>query len=407
MSARAGELCLDFSHNLLDDAVLDELLAGVSTAGLPAAIHAAFGPPSTDAETQQLIRALADRVRLGSRRGSTGARIRHVVDLDVDGGLGPRMVLRALRDCAGGGPDVRFVADADGIGLATALQGLDPAATLFVVRSTTSTGSATRSASESARTWLLAALGHNAAVREHFVVVADDASALRWLDTDERDRFDVRRAVGERSWLTSSAGLSILLALGAEHYDDLLAGLSDMDQHLRTTPWRDNLPVLMGLVALWNRHGLELPPPAVLPCTEDLELLPAYVQQRQPEGSSGCAATTVTPCDIIAVTTPIGRSRAQHDQLLACSLQTSPSGSAAERTGLAVMGAVRDRVPHRAVADDRPSNTLLAPALTPRVLGQLLAAYEHKHFVQQVLVAPDARPGPSEGGLAGPYAEVH
>ncbi len=190
----------------------------------------------------------------------------------------------------------------------------------------------------------------------------------------------------------------MLLALGTEHYDDLLTGLDDMDQHLRTTPWRDNLPVLMALVGLWNRHGLGLPPPAVLSCTEDLELLPAYVHAREPESVRGHLPDAARapeselegPCDVIALTTPIGRSRAAHDELLARCLPVS---------------ATAGRTSQRPAADDRACSTLLAPALSPRVLGQLLAVYEHKHFVQGLLVGGGTHnPG---AGPTGPHARVH
>ena len=450
LSVTAGALELDFSKNLLDDDAVGALVALARERGLPQRIEAMFAgehinstedravlhtalrrpadaPLAVDgqdvtADVQQVLgrmEAFTRSVRSGERTGATGQTFTTVVNIGIGGSdLGPRMVVRALRRSLDGTLEARFVANVDGADLEAALTGLDAARTLFVVCSKTFTTAETLANAGAARAWLVERLGEEA-VGAHFVAVSTNAEQVREFGIDEDDMFGFWDWVGGRYSLTSAVGLSIMLAIGPEQFRELLAGFADMDEHFRTAPLERNLPVLLGLVGVWNRNVLDMDSLAVLPYAQDLELLPNYLQQLDMEsngkrvrldgtpvdtdtgpivwgqpGTNGQHAfyqllhqgTTPVPCDMIAFVEPLSALEEQHDVLMAnCLAQTQALAFGRTAEEVAAAGVDAALVPHRTFPGNRPSNTLLVSALTPRTLGQLVAAYEHKVLTQGVL----------------------
>ena len=451
LSVRAADLHLDCSKHLLDAAALDALLDLARRSGVAERIEAMFAGEhiNTTEDRAVLHTALrrapgapllvdgqdvaagvetvlarmtgfAEQVRSGAWRGATGQAITHVVNIGIGGSdLGPRMVVRALRHWTDPSLQVRFVANVDGADLEAALDGLDPARTLFVVCSKTFTTAETLANAAAARSWLVDALGDDGAVARHFVAVSTNAAEVRAFGIDEDNMFGFWDWVGGRYSLTSAVGLSIMLAIGPEQFRELLAGFADLDEHLRTAPLEANLPVLLALVGWWNRSALDLATLAVLPYAQDLELLPAYLQQLDMEsngkrvtrdgtpvqgetgpivwgqpGTNGQHAfyqllhqgTTVVPCDFIAFAAPLSRFADQHDVLVAnCFAQSQALAFGRTQQEVEASGVDPALAPHRTFPGDRPSSTLLVSALTPRTLGQIVAAYEHKVLVQGVL----------------------
>ena len=450
LSVRAGELYLDYSKNLLDDAAIAQLLAAARDRDLPsrieamftgehinrtedrAVLHTALRRPAGDplvvdgedvteqvAQVLRRMEAFTSSVRSGQRVGATGQSFTTVVNIGIGGSdLGPRMVVRALRRSIDETLQARFVANVDGADLEAALDGLDAARTLFVVCSKTFTTAETLANASAARQWLVDALGEQA-VGEHFVAVSTNAERVREFGISEDEMFGFWDWVGGRYSLTSAVGLSIMLAVGVDQFRELLAGFGDIDEHFRTTPLERNLPVLLALVGVWNRDLLGMSTLAVLPYAQDLELLPAYLQQLDMEsngksvtldgvpvdvdtgpivwgqpGTNGQHAfyqllhqgTTPVPCDMIAFMAPLSGLTDQHDTLMAnCFAQTQALAFGRTAQEVADAGVDEALVPHRTFPGNRPSNTLLAAALTARTLGQLVATYEHKVFVQGVL----------------------
>ena len=451
MSVRAGDLHLDYSKNLLDADALDALVTLARDCGLEerieamyagahvnvtedrAVLHTALRRPRGEplvvdgqdvaADVHAVLErmeAFTDSVRSGQWRGATGERITHVVNIGIGGSdLGPRMVVRALRRQVDDTLQVRFVANVDGADLEAALTGLDPARTLFVVVSKTFTTAETLANASAARSWLVEGLADDAAVARHFVAVSTNAPQVRAFGIDEANMFGFWDWVGGRYSVTSAVGLSAMLALGPAQFRELLDGFHDIDEHFRTAPLAQNLPVLLAVIGVWNRNGLGLPSLAVLPYAQDLELLPSYLQQLDMEsngkgvtadgapvdgdtgpvvwgqpGTNGQHAfyqllhqgTTVVPCDMIAFSAPLSGLREQHDQLLAnCLAQTQALAFGRTREEVEAAGVDPSLAPHRTFPGNRPSNTILVSDLTPRTLGQLVAAYEHKVFAQGVV----------------------
>ena len=450
LSVRVGELYLDFSKNLLDDDALGALLDLARERGLAerleamfagehinttedrAVLHTALRRPAdaplevdgqdVSADVHQVLRRMeefTDSVRSGRRTGATGEAFTSVVNIGIGGSdLGPRMVVRALRRSTDATLQARFVANVDGADLEAALAGLDPARTLFVVCSKTFTTAETLANASAARAWLVDRLGEDA-VGQHFVAVSTNVGKVREFGIDEDDMFGFWDWVGGRYSLTSAVGLSIMLAVGTDQFRDLLAGFADVDEHFRTAPLEENLPVLLGLVGVWNRNALDMASLAVLPYAQDLELLPAYLQQLDMEsngksvrldgspvdtetgpivwgqpGTNGQHAfyqllhqgTTPVPCDMIAFAEPLSELAEQHDTLLAnCLAQTQALAFGRTAEEVAAAGVDAALVPHRTFPGNRPSNTVLVSRLDARSLGQLVATYEHKVFTQGVL----------------------
>jgi glucose-6-phosphate isomerase len=360
---------------------------------------------------------LAGRVRSGAWTGATGKRIRTVVNIGIGGSdLGPAMAYRALHDFADPDLAVRFVSNVDGSDIADAVEGLDAAETLFIVSSKTFTTIETLTNARSAREWLVAALGDADAVRHHFVAVSTNAEEVAAFGIDTTDMLGFWDWVGGRDSMDSAIGLSLAIAIGPERFREMLAGFRLMDEHFRTAPPERNMPVLLALLGIWNAEFLGADTHAVLPYSERLGRFPAYLQQLDMEsngksidlhgrpvdmatgpivwgepGTNGQHAfyqlihqgTRLVPSDLIGICRPARDSGGHHDLLMAnlfAQAEALAFGKTAEE--VAAEGVAPPLVPHRTFPGNRPTNVLLAPELTPAVLGQLIALYEHKVFVQ-------------------------
>ena len=449
LTAEASGLFLDYSKNRVTDETLSLLVRLAEESGLVArrqamfagekinitegraVLHVALRAPRTATirveganvvpEVHAVLdrmEAFANRVRRGTWKGFTGRRIRNIVNIGIGGSdLGPVMALEALRHYSDRNLQFRFVSNVDGIDFVEATQDLDPAETLFVVSSKTFTTMETMTNAQSARDWLLKGLGgKTAAVARHFVAVSTNAEKVSAFGIDTANMFGFWDWVGGRYSMDSAIGLSTMLAIGPERFRELLAGFHDMDQHFLKAPLSENLPVLMGLLTVWNTAFLGAETVAVLPYEQYLKRFPAYLQQLTMESNgksvtlggrrvsySTCPiywgepgtngqhsfyqlihqGTRLIPCDFIAfgkALTPLGR---HHDMLIANVLAQAEAlafGKTAEE--VRAEGTAAALVPHRVFEGNRPSNVLLARELTPRVLGQLVALYEHSVFVQ-------------------------
>ena len=362
--------------------------------------------------------AFSKRVRSGSWKGHTGKRIRNIINIGIGGSdLGPVMAYEALKHYSARGLTFRFVSNVDGIDFVEAVRDLDPSETLFIVSSKTFTTLETMTNAQSARDWLLEGLGGNAkAVAKHFVAVSTNAEKVSAFGIDTANMFGFWDWVGGRYSMDSAIGLSTMLAIGPENFQAMLDGFHEMDEHFRTAPFAKNLPVLMGLLSVWNNDFLGAETVAVLPYEQYLKRFPAYLQQLTMEsngkhvtldgtkvnyetgpvywgepGTNGQHSfyqlihqgTRLIPCDFIAfghALTPLGR---HHDILMAnvfAQAEALAFGKTAEE--VKAEGTAPALVPHRVFEGNRPSNTILAPRLTPEVLGKLVALYEHIVFTQ-------------------------
>jgi glucose-6-phosphate isomerase len=358
------------------------------------------------------------RVRSGAWTGHTGKHIRNVVNIGIGGSdLGPVMAYEALRHYSDRGMTFRFVSNVDGIDFVEATRDLDPAETLFIVSSKTFTTLETMTNAESARDWLLSGLGGDkAAVAKHFVAVSTNAEKVSEFGIDTANMFAFWDWVGGRYSMCSAIGLSTMLAIGPDNFRALLDGFHQMDEHFRTAPFEQNLPVLMALLGIWYNDFFGAQTTAVLPYEQYLKRFPAYLQQMTMEsngksvtldgmavdydtgavywgepGTNGQHSfyqlihqgTRLIPCDFIAfgqALTPLGR---HHDMLLANVFAQSEAlafGLTPEQ--VKAEGVPDWLVPHRVFEGNRPSNTILAERLTPAVLGALVALYEHCVFTQ-------------------------
>lgn len=379
------------------------------------AVHAVLGKMSV----------FANRVRSGSWSGHTGERIRTVVNIGIGGSdLGPAMAYEALRPYTDRELAFRFVSNVDGADLHEALQGLDPETTLFVISSKTFTTIETISNATSARSWLLAGLGGDeAAVAKHFVAVSTNAPEVEKFGIDTTNMFEFWDWVGGRYSYDSAIGLSLMIAIGPDRFREMLAGFHLMDEHFRCAPPEENAPLLLGLLGIWYGNFHDAQSHAVLPYSHYLSRFTAYLQQLDMEsngksvdrqgrpvdwqtgpvvwgtpGTNGQHAyyqllhqgTKVVPADLIGFARPVpGLSdelAAQHDLLMAnlfAQGQALAFGRTAEE--VAAEGVPAEQVPHRTFHGNRPTTTILASELSPSVLGQLIALYEHKVFVQGAL----------------------
>src|SRR5579883_2764912 len=375
-------------------------------------------------EVHQVLNKMADfchRVRSGQWKGSTGKRIRNVVNIGIGGSdLGPVMAYEALRHYSDRTMTFRFVSNVDGIDFVEATRDLDPAETLFIVSSKTFTTLETMTNAETARDWLVGGLGGNrSAVARHFVAVSTNAEKVARFGIDTANMFGFWDWVGGRYSMDSAIGLSTMLAIGPERFAELLGGFHQMDEHFRTAPLESNLPALMGLLTVWYTDFFGAETMAVLPYEQYLKRFPAYLQQLTMEsngkrvtlegqvvnyntgpiywgepGTNGQHSfyqlihqgTRLIPCDFIAfghALAPVGR---HHDMLIANVFAQSEAlafGKTAQE--VKAEGTPDWLVPHRVFEGNRPSNVLLAERLTPEVLGKLVALYEHSVFVQGVI----------------------
>jgi glucose-6-phosphate isomerase len=366
--------------------------------------------------------AFADRVRSGDWTGHTGRRIRNVVNIGIGGSdLGPAMAYEALRAYTDRSLTVRFVSNVDGADLHEAVRDLDPAETLFVVASKTFTTIETLTNVTSARSWLLAASGGDEkAVARHFVALSTNAGKVTEFGIDPDNMFEFWDWVGGRYSFDSAIGLSLMIAIGPDRFRELLDGFRTIDDHFRTAPPEANAPLLLGLLGVWYGDFFDAQSHAVLPYSHYLSRFTAYLQQLDMEsngkqvgrdglpvewqtgpvvwgtpGTNGQHAyyqllhqgTKLIPADLIGFARPVAGMEpglaAQHDLLMAnlfAQGQALAFGKTAEE--VRAEGVPEEQVPHRTFRGNRPTTTVLAPELTPSVLGQLIALYEHKVFVQ-------------------------
>ncbi len=364
--------------------------------------------------------AFADRVRSGEWLGHTGKRIRNVLNIGIGGSdLGPVMAYEALRHYSDRGLTFRFISNVDGTDFLEATHDLDPAETLFIVASKTFTTQETMTNAHTAREWLLRGLGDEKAVARHFVAVSTSAEKVTAFGIDTANMFGFWDWVGGRYSMESAIGLSTMLAIGPDQFRAMLAGFHRIDEHFRTAPFAENLPVLLALLGIWNTDFLGAETVAVLPYDQYLKRFPAYLQQLTMESNGksttldGQAVTRETapiywgepgtngqhsfyqlihqgtrlvPCDFIAFAQPLTPCGRHHD-ILNANVFAQAEALAFGKTAEEVKGEGTPDwlVPHRTFAGNRPSNTILAERLTPEVLGKLVALYEHCVFVQGVI----------------------
>jgi glucose-6-phosphate isomerase len=362
----------------------------------------------------------AERVRAGHWKGATGEPVRNVVNIGIGGSdLGPVMGYEALRHYSRRDMTFRFVSNVDGTDFVEATRDLDPAETLFIVSSKTFTTLETMTNARSARQWLLAALGDEAAVARHFVAVSTNEAEVRAFGIDPANVFGFWDWVGGRYSMDSAIGLSTMLAIGPDRFRELLAGFHAIDEHFRTAPFEHNLPVLMGLLTVWYADFFGAETVAVLPYDQYLKRFPAYLQQLTMEsngksvtldgqrvdyqtgpiywgepGTNGQHSfyqlihqgTRLIPCDFIAFTQTLNPLGEQHDLITAnVFAQTEALAFGKTAAEVAAEGTPDWLVPHRVFEGNRPTNTILLERLTPETLGKLVALYEHSVFTQGVI----------------------
>ena len=363
----------------------------------------------------------ANRVRSGEWKGHTGKRIRNVVNVGIGGSdLGPVMAYEALRYYADRTMTFRFVSNIDGTDFAEAVRDLDPSETLFIISSKTFTTLETMTNGQTARAWSLAGFeGDEKSVAKHFVAVSTNESEVAKFGIDTANMFEFWDWVGGRYSMSSAIGLSTMVAIGPDNFQAMLLGLHRMDEHFRTTPFEKNLPVLMGLLAVWYSDFFGAQTVAVLPYEQYLKRFPAYLQQLTMEsngkhvtldgkrvvhdtgaiywgepGTNGqhsfyqliYQGTRLIPCDFIAFSKPLNPLGRHHDMLIAnvCA-QTEALAFGKTSEQVKAEGTPEGLVPHRVFEGNRPSNTILAEQLTPEALGKLVALYEHSVFTQGVI----------------------
>jgi glucose-6-phosphate isomerase len=372
------------------------------------------------AEVHQVLDRMADfsqKIRSGEWRGYTGKRIRNVVNIGIGGSdLGPVMAYEALRHFSEREMTFRFVSNVDATDFVEAVRDLDAEETLFIVSSKTFGTLETLTNAASARSWLVERLGDESAVAKHFVAVSTNTEKVAAFGIDVANMFQFWDWVGGRYSMESAIGLSTMIAIGPENYSELLAGSHAIDQHFLNSPIEKNLPMLLGLIAIWNHDLLGFPTVGVMPYDQYLHRLPAYLQQLTMEsngkhvtqggdhvtyetgpiywgepGTNGQHSfyqlihqgTTIVPVDFIGFARSLNPLDNHHDILMSnifAQAQALAFGKTAEE--LRAEGADERVIPHRVMEGNRPSNALLAPELSPRVLGMLIALYEHSVFVQ-------------------------
>ncbi|MFM7129123.1 MAG: glucose-6-phosphate isomerase, partial [bacterium] len=359
------------------------------------------------------------RVRSGDWRGASGKKIRDVVNIGIWGSdLGPHLCADALRHYSDRSIRMHFVSNVDGTDMAEALRDLDPAETLFIVASKTFTTQETMANAGTARQWLVATLGETA-VAHHFVAVSTNAAEVSKFGIDTANMFGFWDWVGGRYSVDSAIGLSLMISIGADAFHEFLAGFRAMDDHFRSAPWSENLPVLLGLIGIWYNNFFRAESIAILPYDQYLNLFPAYLQQLDMEsngkrvtrqgdpvdyqtgpvvwgqpGTNGQHAfyqlihqgTKLIPCDFIGFArslNPLGR---HHDLLMSNFFAQTEALAFGKTPGeLASEGCRPELISHRTFPGNRPTNTILLEKLTPAALGSLIALYEHKVYVQGVI----------------------
>ena len=446
----ASGISLDLSRQRIDAQVLaalqslatqqqvlehrDAMLTGqhVNTTEDRAVLHTALRLPSGSSlvvdgrdvaadvdEVLERMSSWAQAVRSGAWLGSTGKRITDIVNIGIGGSdLGPAMAYTALRHYSDRAIACHFVSNVDPTDLSEVVRPLDPATTLFIIASKTFTTQETMTNAAAARDWLVAAHGEDA-VSRHFVAVSTNAELVTGFGIDPANMFGFWDWVGGRYSMESAIGLSTMVAIGPENFRSMLDGFHAMDVHFATAEPRENLPLLMGLVAVWNRDFLEIPTTAVLPYSQYLARFPAYLQQLTMESNgksvradgspSACATgaivwgepgtngqhsfyqlihqgTSAVACDVIVVArtpNPLGR---QQDMLVANALaQASVLARGRTEAEVRADGTPEHLVAHKVMPGDRPTSVFMVRDLDPFTLGALVALYEHSVFVQGAL----------------------
>ncbi|HEU5426899.1 MAG TPA: glucose-6-phosphate isomerase [Actinocrinis sp.] len=373
-------------------------------------------------EVLDRMAAFADRVRSGEWLGHTGRPIRNIINIGIGGSdLGPAMAYEALRAYSDRTRVFRFVSNVDGADLYEATRDLDPAETLFVVSSKTFTTVETVTNATSARAWLLAGLGGDeSAIAKHFVAVSTNAAEVAKFGIDTQNMFGFWDWVGGRYSYDSAIGLSLMIAIGPKQFHEMLAGFHTVDEHFRTTPLERNVPALLGLLGVWYGSFFDAQTHAVLPYSHYLSRFSAYLQQLDMEsngksvqrdgepvawqtgpivwgtpGTNGQHAyyqlihqgTRIIPADFIGFAEPVvpaADPRGAHQDMLTANFlaQTEALAFGKTKEQVEAEGTAAAIVPHRVFKGNHPTTSILAPTLTPSVLGQLVALYEHKVFTQ-------------------------
>ena len=461
LALTVGDLYIDYSKHRVTRETLGLLLDLARAAGLPerrdamfsgehintsenrAVLHTALRVPrdaqltvdgqDVVADVHEVLDRMGDftdRLRSGEWRGATGERITTVVNIGIGGSdLGPVMVYQALRHYADAGVSARFVSNVDPADLVAKLDGLDPAATLFIVASKTFSTLETLTNATAARRWLTEALGDDA-VSKHFVAVSTNAKLVDEFGIDTDNMFGFWDWVGGRYSVDSAIGLSVMAVIGRERFAEFLAGFHLVDEHFRTAPLEANAPVLLGMIGLWYNNFFGAETRAVLPYSNDLSRFAAYLQQLTMESNGksvradGTPVTTGTgeifwgepgtngqhafyqllhqgtrliPADFIGFSEPTDDlptadgTGSMHDLLMSnffAQTQVLAFGKTADE--IAGEGTAADVVPHKVMPGNRPSTSILATKLTPSVVGQLVALYEHQVFTEGVVWGIDS-----------------
>jgi glucose-6-phosphate isomerase len=449
LTAEACGLYLDYSKNRVNDETLKGLLQLAREVGLEAhrdqmfagekinitedraVLHVALRAPKGEVikvdgvdvvpEVHKVLGAMgafADRIRSGEWKGHTGKRIKNVINIGIGGSdLGPVMAYEALRYYSDRSLTFRFVSNVDGTDFAEAVQDLDPAETLFIVSSKTFTTLETMTNAHTARDWSLAGFGGDVkAVAKHFVAVSTNAAKVSEFGIDTANMFGFWDWVGGRYSMDSAIGLSTMIAIGPKNFSDLLAGFHAMDEHFRTAPLEKNLPVLMGLLAVWYNDFFGAQSIAVLPYEQYLKRFPAYLQQLTMEsngksvrldgthvtfdtgpiywgepGTNGQHSfyqlihqgTRLIPCDFIGFNKALNQLGHHHNYLISnifAQAEALAFGKTPEQ--VKAEGTPDWLTPHRVFEGNRPSNVIMADKLDPHTLGTLVALYEHSVFTQ-------------------------
>jgi glucose-6-phosphate isomerase len=466
LTAEAGDLVADYSKHRITTETLpllfdlaratgvearrDAMFAGehINTTENRAVLHVALRMPEDEklvVDGQNVVADvhtvlgrmgdLSDRIRDGRWVGSTGQRIRAVVNIGIGGSdLGPAMATEALADYAS--PDLvsRFVSNVDPVDLYSATHDLDPATTLFVISSKTFTTLETLTNAAAARAWLLDGLAAAAdaaggkvdpdAVAKHFIAVSTNTKAVSEFGIDTANMLEFWDWVGGRYSYDSAIGFSLMVAIGKEAFADMLAGFHTIDEHFRTTPLEQNLPVILGLLNVWYNNFFGAQTHAVLPYSHRMARFPAYLQQLTMEsngksvrldgsavegqtgeifwgapGTNGQHAfyqlihqgTKLIPADFIAFAEATHDNGSQQDLLMAnCLAQTKALAFGKTADEIAAEGTPAALVPHKVMPGNRPSTTIVAPIISPRVLGELVATYEHIVFVEGAIWGIDS-----------------
>jgi len=447
-SLEAAGLYLDYSKNLITNETMRLLLELAETSGLRERIDAMFGGDKINITEKRAVLHVALRaprsasivvdgtkvvpavhavlekmanfarhVRSGEWKGHTGKRIRNIVNIGIGGSdLGPMMAYEALKRYSDRNLRFRFVSNIDPTDFAEATREFDPAETLFVVCSKTFTTLETLTNARTAREWCLRALREESAVAKHFVAVSTNTEEVAKFGINTANMFEFWDWVGGRYSYDSAIGLSLMVAIGPEHFREMLAGLHAMDEHFRTAPFERNMPVILGLLGIWYNNFFGAQSHAILPYDQYLWRLSAYCQQLDMEsngkgvdlegkrvdyqtgpiiwgqpGTNGQHAyyqlihqgMKLIPCDFIGFCrslNPIG----EHHDLLMANVFAQAEALAFGKTAaeVAAEGVPDFEVPHRTFPGNRPTNTILAAQLTPEILGKIVALYEHKVFTQ-------------------------